>query len=322
MSIRGGSSSSHCRSSRSILSKALIVGAYGQDGTILGQQLKAQGVEVVGLGRGDFASSSQVDTLIKQVNPAQIYYLAAYHHSSQDNMGDDHGLFTRSYAVHVDGLLSFLEAMRKFAPAAKLFYASSSHVFGRALTSPQNEETPLSPICPYGITKTAGMQIVRYYRQSHGLFAASGILYNHESPLRRPEFLSRKIVRAAVGILKGQENSLILGDLKARADWGYAPEYTQAMQLILGLSQPQDFVIASGKSYQVEDFVAVVFGELGLDWRKYVQENPQLLRKNIDRGLLVGDAGLLQTKTGWQARMGLQEIAKVLIAAEKEADNN
>lgn len=280
----------------------------------MARQLRDLGYSLLELGRGEL-NSSLLKAWLEENGPAEIYYLAAYHHSSQDNIGDELELFRHSYAVHVDGLLLCLEIMRHNSPCSRLFYAASSHVFGRAITSPQDEDTPLNPICPYGISKVAGIQLLRYYRQIHGLFASVGILYNHESPLRRPEFLSRKIVKAAMAIKEGRETELLLGNLSAQVDFGYAPEYTQAMRLILGLEFPEDFIIASGKSSTVQDFVAAVFNELGLDWQKYVRESPGLLRKNLDRGILVGNAGHLFAKTGWRATMSLQEIARALLKA-------
>ena len=281
--------------------------------------LSREGLTV--LGSGDTTQISLEDPLamrhvIRDGGFDEIYYLAAHHHSSEDDLGLTAELVRRSFAVHVDGLLNILDAMVACVPKARLFYAASSHIFGVVSGSPQTEETPLRPICVYGITKSAGVELCRLFRQQHGVFASVGILYNHESPRRGPSFLSRKVARAVVEIERGARASLVLGDLDARTDWGYAPEYVEAMRRILALEQSGDFVISSGRAESVREFVAAAFGQAGLDWTKYVRVDRTVDRK-AKRGLLVGDPGKVARLTGWSARTSVQDLARLMVDAER-----
>lgn len=307
------------------MKRVIIVGSDGQDGRILFDQLQQDSVSVLGIARSgirstephgqetlDIHSRAEVAETVRLWNPDEIYYLAAFHHSSQDETGDDALLFQRSFAVHVFGLINFCEALKQHAPNARLFYAASSLVFGDPVESPQMEATSFSPRCPYGISKAAGVQCCRYYRRAHNLFAASGILYNHESHYRRENFVSQKIIRGARAIAAGRQDKLVLGDLSARIDWGYAPDFVHAMRATLALPEPDDFIIATGEAHSVQEFVEVVFEELDLDWRKYVEENPALLtRKTVSR---VGNPTRLQARTGWQPSCSFQEMVKRLVS--------
>ena len=201
--------------------------------------------------------------------------------------------------------------MRLHAPKARLFYAASSLCFGDATESPQTESTPLAPRCVYGITKTAGVQCCRLYRQTHGLYALSGFLYNHESPLRPEKFVTQKIVRAAKAIARGEQSELILGDLSARIDWGWAPDYADAMTRTLRLPEARDFVIATGETHSVRDFVEIAFTRVGLDWQNYVKENTVLLQRR--NAPLVGDASLLRQLTGWKPMVTFPEMIDLLL---------
>src|SRR5581483_8894819 len=254
------------------MKRAVIVGSEGQAGRILFDQLAGTGAAVLGIGSNrtrsttpdspvgiDITNRSEVLETVRAWQPDEIYYLAAYHHSSEDKTGDDAELFERSFEVHVCGLIHFLEAMKQHAPDARLFYAASSLVFGTPSHSPQNEDTPLAPQCVYGITKVAGIHSCRFYRESHDLHVSVGILYNHESPLRRAGFVSQKIVRAAIAIARGSREKLVLGDLSARVDWGYAPDFTEAMQRIVRLTEPDDYIIATGEAHSVQEFVEIAF---------------------------------------------------------------
>ena len=223
--------------------RVIIVGSSGQDGRILCDQLLALGAEVIGISRRtqparerfthaaiDLMNAAQVADLVAKSQPEEIYYLAACHHSSQETIGASPlPLFQESFAVHVTGLLHFLEAVRQFSPATRLFYAASALVFGEPPNEEQDEQTPMNPRCAYGITKTAGIHCCRFFRNTHGVFAAAGILYKHESPQREEKFVSQKIVRTALRISRGEKGPLLLGDLSARVDWGYAPDYVAAM---------------------------------------------------------------------------------------------
>jgi len=247
------------------------------------------------------------------VRPDEVYYLAAVHHAAEENRGGDLDLFGKSFDVNVRGMLNFLEAIRKRSPGTRLFYAASSHIFGRARTSPQDEQTPVEPACIYGITKATGLQCCRFYRQRHGVFAAVGILYNHESPYRRPEFVSQKIVRGALAIRDGRQSKLVLGDLDAQVDWGYAPDYVDAMTRILGHAAPEDFIVATGQLHSVREFAAAAFGRLGLDWAKYVEVDSSLVGKQ--KRALVGNADKLRSLTGWRPSVTFDQMVGLLIQA-------
>jgi len=293
---------------------AVIVGAQGQDGRLLGEQLERVGRRVVGLGRGDIdvLDRAAVEAQLRNHHPKEVYYLAAHHHSSQDAFGGDEiALFRDSFAVHVTGLLNFLDAMRSSAPRAKIFYAASSHVFGQSGSALQNEQTPLAPTGVYGITKTAGMHCCRYYRETHGLFAATGILYNHESPYRRSNFVSRRIIEGVRAIAAGRADTLVLGDLSARIDWGYAPDFVEAMQLILAQPAADDFVVATGESHSVQEFVEIAFEAAGLDWRRHVTEDPDRITRKMRT--LTGDASKLRAFTGWKPSVSFRDMVKRLL---------
>jgi len=296
------------------MTKAIIVGSQGQDGRLLFDLLSSKAYECVGISRGktDVHNSAAVADLVQQTRPDEIYYLAAVHHSSQQNP-DAHPaqLFHDSFNINVAGLLNFLEAMRLHAPAARLFYAASSHVFGSPPHSPQNELTPLNPACVYGITKTAGIQCCRFYRKKHAVFAACGILYNHESIHRRPEFVTRKIIDSAIRISRGRQDHLVLGDLSAKVDWGYAPDYVAAMHKILQIQQADDFVIATGVPHSVQEFVETAFAAVNLDWHKYVTEEKSLVGKS--RTGLVGDSSHLRQSTGWSPSLDFNTMVRRLV---------
>jgi GDPmannose 4,6-dehydratase len=309
------------------MTTALIIGSAGQDGRIMSQRLQQEGRRILGLDRGlatdsasgplapmDILEAQQVAALIQSAAPDEVYYLAAYHHSSENQPSPDDGeVFRLSFDVHVRGLLNVLEGLRKGAPRARLFYAASSHIFGDRPPAPQDETTPLNPRCAYGITKIAGLECCRFYRQKHGLHASVGILYNHESPLRREPFVTAKIVGAAVAIKAGVRKKLILGDLTAQVDWGYAPDYVEAMTRIVRLDEPDDFVVATGETHSVQEFVEEAFGAAGLDWPGHVEENPAVIVRHT--GNLVGNAAKLRSRTGWKPSVTFREMVRLLVEA-------
>jgi len=311
------------------MSRALIVGANGQDGRILYERLSTEGCEVLGLARDairctgahafgmiDIADRRQVRALVADWRPDRVYYLAACHHSSEEQTGTDPvDLFERSYAVHVRGLIHFLQAIKDTAPAARLFYAASSLVYGDAASDVQDERTPFAPRCVYGITKTDGIHCCRFYRETHGVFAATGILYNHESVYRQEKFVSQKIIRAALATASGRCEKLILGDLSARIDWGYAPDFADAMVRMLALPQPDDFVVATGEAHTVREFVEIAFGRLGLDWRMHVGEQASVIRRK--RRTIIGDASKLRAATGWQPSVTFEGMVDRLLASRR-----
>ncbi len=311
----------------------IIVGSRGQDGRLLYERLAAEGCALLGIDRDGLRSNTgavetdnaavdvldrtSVDRIIRAFVPHAVFYLAAFHHSSEDERPfDDAELYLRSHDVHVRGPSHFLETLRRHAPHARFFYAASSHCFGEPSTSPQDESTPLRPVCPYGISKTAGVELCRMYRARHALQASCGFLYNHESPLRPPSFLSAKIVRGAVEIARRQRDRLLLGDLSARVDWGYAPDYIDAMIRIVRLDAADDFVIAGGTAHSVGDFVSIAFAHLDLDWRRHVETDASLLTKSRPAAALVGDSSKLRRATGWAPSVSFADMVRLLVDAE------
>ena len=309
------------------MKRAIIVGSEGQDGRFLYEYLLQRGYSVVGVDKKlircshggsfkklDILRFGEVSGLIKKFQPAEIYYLAAFHHSAENVPSDNVGLMERSYSVHVAGLLNFLESVRFFCPKARLFYAASSHVFGDAKDKMQDEHTPVNPNCIYGITKAAGIALCKLYRHRYGIFSAVGILYNHESVLRAEHFVSKKIIRGVIDIKRGRQNKLVLGNLGAVIDWGYAPDYVRAMYLILTIQTPDDFIVATGKPYTVLDFVKVAFGYLRLDWKLYVKEDRRIVSKQDF--LRVGNPMKLIKKTGWKPDVSFREMITLMIDDE------
>lgn len=303
---------------------AIVVGSEGQDGRLLYDALAAQGRRPLGIARGRVRSESpwrgksvdilrvpEVFKLVRAFRPAEVYYLAAFNHSSTDRLPDEVELFRRSYDAHVVGVVHFLEAIRRFSPATRLFYAASAHIFGRPKGRVQDERTPIDPVTVYGITKAAGLQACRLYRRRHGVFAAAGILYNHA---QGPAFLSRKIARGVAEIVRGRRKDLVLGDLDAQTDWGYAPDYVEAMQAVLRHRVAEDFIVASGKARSVRQFARAAFSRAGLDWRKYVREEPRILTR--ERMTLVGDPRKLTRLTGWRPRVSFERMIEILLESE------
>lgn len=293
----------------------VIIGAHGQDGRLLCDKLQQQGKPTIGFGRSDFDPLDRpaIERVVAEQRPAEVYYLAAHHHSAEDSQGnDDASLFKSSFDIHVGGLVHLLEAIRARSPETRVFYAASSHIFGQPKEPVQNEMTATAPRCIYGITKTAGLHCCRYYRDTHGLFASVGILYNHESQYRQRKFVSQKIIQGGIGIASNKQAGLQLGSLAAKVDWGYAPDYVEAMQRILALPFSDDFVIGTGESHSIQEFVEVTFTALGLDWRKYVTEKPGIITKQRHYSL-VGDYSKLHAATGWQPSLSFGQMVELLI---------
>jgi len=303
------------------MSKALVIGHSGQDGTYVSQLLREKGYVVTGIGRDDgFAVTKPADMrrLMAEAQPDEIYYLAAFHHSSEDPPMNEHDLIATSLAVNTAGVNNVLGAIVAENLKSRLFYAGSSRMFGNPATAPQTEETPFKPACAYGISKVAGMSACAFYRSTRNLFAVTGILYNHESALRPAKFISRKIVRAAVNISRGSQEKLTVGNLDAKVDWGYAPDYARAMWQMLQLDQPQDFVIGSGILHTVRDFVEAAFSTVGLDWRPHVLENPNSLQRKTPAGSLLADTSKLRSSTDWRPQVNFRQMVEIMIKAESD----
>ena len=324
----------------SLTKRALITGITGQDGSYLAELLLAKGYEVHGLIRrastfntsriehlyvdphdpaarlflhyGDLSDSGQLTNLIYNIQPPEIYHLAAQSHvrvsfDVPEYTGDISGL----------GLTRILEAIRRSGITTRFYQASSSELFGDA-PPPQNEKTPLQPRSPYAVAKLYAYWMVRNYREAYGMFAVNGILFNHESPRRGETFVTRKITRAAARIKLGLQNKLYLGNLEARRDWGYAPEYVEAMWLMLQQEKPEDFVIATGESHSVREFLEAVFIYLDLDWREYVEIDPKYFRPT-EVAYLLGDASQAKERLGWQPKVTFKELARLMVEADLQA---
>lgn len=308
------------------MSSAIIVGATGQDGTFLYNLLEGKKYSLLGIGRRgiitnikdwdgaksfDICNFEEVAHIVQKLQPDEIYHLAAVHHSSEGAIPDPETLFDQSYSVNVISLFHFLEAIRKFSPETRLFYAASSHIFGRPDTEPQDENTLISPLSIYAVTKGSGLHFCRMYRTVHHVFASVGILYNHESPLRGEQFVSGKIARGAVRCKKDPAYRLVLGDLTNEVDWGYAPDYVDAMHRIVNLPEAEDFVIATGEKHTVEDFVRIAFETLRLDWWDYVTERKEIITRPAVA--FVGNPAKLVKKTGWKRSVTFSEMVKLLV---------
>lgn len=298
------------------MKKALIFGSRGQDGRLLWAYLKGLGYALTGFGAHDavdIRDAAQVADVISHLAPDEIYYLAAIHSSSEKAGRETSALFEQMFQVNFLSYLHVLNAVAQTSRHSKVFFAASSHVFGGQCGDVQNETTPLNPESLYAITKANGIWASRWFRQQ-GIFSTSGILYTHESPLRAPAFLSRKVVRAVATIQRGECEELVLGDLSGQVDWGYASDFVRAMHAILQLDKPDDFVIATGVKHSVRDFVSIAFEMAGLDWRSYVKEDPSLLqRASVVR---VGDSSKLTAMTGWKPTMTFEGMIRELLKAE------
>lgn len=298
--------------------KSIIVGSAGQDGRLLAQLLARQGTEVVGLAHGhlDLTDRKAVAELINLHAPDSVYYLAAAHGPSEaDNAsGTEAELADRSVAVHVTGLVGFLQAIADQGGNTRLFYAASSRIFGAPSTAVQDETTAISPTETYGITKAAGLYFCRMYRHQFGVHASTGILYNHESPLRAAGFVTQKLATAAARAALGTGSTVFVRDLEARVDWGWAEDYVDAMHRILELQAGDDFVIATGTTHAIHEFAAAAFGRVGLDWRNHVRQG-DTVRATL-RPQLCGSPAKLTLATGWRPVLSMPEIAARMVDAQ------
>src|SRR6476660_8714443 len=311
--------------------RALITGITGQDGSYLAEFLLDKSYEVYGMTRrastenverighltdrvtmlqGDLLDRSSLDAAIREAQPHEVYNLAAQ--SFVPTSWNQPVLTAEFTAV---GVTRVLEAIRAVDPEIRFYQASSSEMFGKVRQVPQNELTPFHPRSPYGVAKVYGHHITVNYRESYDLFATSGILFNHESPRRGLEFVTRKITWHAAAIKAGKVNELALGNLDARRDWGYAKDYVDAMWRMLQHDKPDDFVIATGETNTVRRCVEVAFDEAGVDWEQYVRLDPQFLRP-AEVDLLVGDPSKAKRELGWEPTTNFEQLIRLMVQAD------
>jgi GDPmannose 4,6-dehydratase len=318
--------------------RALITGITGQDGSYLAELLLAKGYEVHGIIRrsssfstaridhlyqdphdpgvrlrlhyGDLSDSSSLITTLNQVKPDEVYNLGAQSHVK---VSFEMPEFTADTAAM--GALRLLEAARFADWPIRYYQAGSSEMYGGAVETPQSERTPFHPRSPYAVSKVFAHWMTAEYREAYGLFAANGILFNHESPRRGPTFVTRKVTRAVAAIVKGTQKRLFLGNLDARRDWGYAPEYVEAMWRMLQVDVPDDFVIATGEMHTVREFVDEAFSLVGLDWKDYVDIDLQYLRPTeVDE--LCGDASKATQILGWRPQTHFSELVRIMLESD------
>ena len=305
---------------------ALIVGCAGQDGYYLSEELRQQDVHVIGLSRTalfdgtsiirpsvSLDDTAGINDLLAAIQPDFIYYLAAYHHSSQEPAANLDIAMRNGFRVHVDGFEIMLSAAMKLARRPRVFLAASSHIFGAPLASPQDENTLRAPISAYGLTKDIAMRICDFYVNHRDLFCATGILYNHESPRRAAHFVSKRITDGVSAFARGGRKPVSLGNLGAMVDWGAAEDYVRAMIAILELDTPDRFVIASGVGRTVSEFVEVACRAAGVHPDEAVTEETSLTLRN-SAVPLIGDATRLLTRTGWRPRIDFEAMVGRMIS--------
>ena len=317
------------------MKKALVTGITGQDGSYLAEFLLAKGYEVHGIIRrtssfstgriehlyqdphgagvrlklhfGDLTDGTGLREILTRVAPDEIYNLAAQSHV---RVSFDQPVYT--VAATGLGVMMLLEALRDTKLPARFYQASSSEMFGKVVETPQKETTPFYPRSPYGCAKLYGYWQTVNYRESYGMFACNGILFNHESPRRGETFVTRKITRAATRIKEGLQEKLFLGNLDAKRDWGFAGDYVEAMWLMLQQDKPDDYVVATGETHSVREFAQEVFAMLGLDWQARVEIDPRYFRP-AEVELLLGDASKARRLLGWQPRVSFKQLVKMMV---------
>jgi len=319
------------------MKKALITGITGQDGSYLSELLLSKGYEVHGIVRrvalehpqarmwrirhildrihihsASLESYASIFNIISEIKPDECYHLAAQSYVSYSFEDEFSTINTNLNGTHY-----VLSALNRQAPACKFYFAGSSEMFGKVEETPQNEKTPFHPRSPYGISKMAGFELTRNYREAHEMFALSGILFNHESPRRGAEFVTRKITSGAAMIKLGLENEIRLGNLDAKRDWGHARDYVTAMWLMLQQNEPDDYVVATGESHSVKDFLETAFTQVGLDYRKYLVIDEKLYRPS-EVYILTGDASKAREKLNWFPTASFEDLVKEMVEGDLE----
>jgi len=322
------------------MKKALITGITGQDGSYLADLLLDKGYEVHGIIRrastfntaridhlyadphingvrlflhyGDLSDSVNLVKLLYDLKPDEIYHLAAQSHV---RVSFDIPEYTSD--VTGVGTIRILEAIREVGLRSRFYQASSSEMYGKAQMVPQNEKTPFWPRSPYGVSKVFSYWATVNYRESYGLHASNGILFNHESPRRGETFVTRKITRAVAAIKQGLQKELFLGNLEAKRDWGYAPEYVEAMWRMIQQDTSDDFVVATGETHTVREFAEAAFAHVDLDWRKFVKHDPRYERP-AEVDLLVGDSAKAKKALGWEPKVRFKDLVRIMVDADME----
>ncbi len=312
------------------MKKAIISGVTGQDGSYMAELLLSKGYEVHGIMRrlssfasaridhlyenknfqtyyGDLTDCPSINLLIAQIKPDEFYNFGAMSHVKVSFEIPQYTL-----EANTIGVLNVLEAIRHFSPRTKFYQASSSEMFGvPGVPAPYNENTPMMPQSPYGVAKLASYHLTRQYRDGYGLFATTGILFNHESPRRGGNFVTKKVTKAVARIKNGLQDTLILGNLEAKRDWGWAPEFVEAIYLIMQQEKPGVYVVATGETHTIKEFVEEAFSYVGLDWKDYVKIDDKFKRPN-EVPLLLGDASEIQ-KIGWEPKMKFIDIVHAMM---------
>ena len=313
--------------------KAFITGITGQDGSYLAEILLEKDYEVYGMIRrsssfntarvdhifgdielvfGDLTDGSVLNQLMRTIRPDEVYNLGAQSHVRVS-------FDVPEYTADADamGTLRLLDAIREEGVECRFYQASSSEMFGMVREAPQTEETPFHPRSPYGVAKVFGYWITRNYREAYGMYAVNGILFNHESPRRGPTFVTRKITRALGAILRGEQDELRLGNLEARRDWGYARDYMEGAWTMLQAETPDDYVLATGETHSVQDFLDEAFTYAGLDWRDYVKIDPRYFRP-AEVDVLIGDYSKARQALGWEPTVRFGELVRMMVDADRE----
>jgi GDPmannose 4,6-dehydratase len=313
--------------------KAFITGITGQDGSYLAEILLEKDYEVYGMIRrsssfntgridhifgdlelvfGDLTDGSVLNRLMRTIRPDEVYNLGAQSHVQvsfeiPEFTADTTGM----------GTLRLLDAIREEGVRCRFYEAGSSEMFGKVLETPQTEATPFYPRSPYGVSKVFGYWITRNYREAYGMYAANGILFNHESPRRGPTFVTRKVTRALGAILRGEQNELRLGNLEAKRDWGYARDYMEGAWRMLQAAEPDDYILATGETHSVRELLDEAFGYVELDWRDHVKIDERYFRPS-EVDLLLGDASKAREKLGWEARVRFPELVRMMVDNDRE----
>jgi len=314
------------------MKKALITGITGQDGSYLAELLLEEGYEVHGIVRhvsledplarmwrirhlldkvylhsGSMESYASIFNIVSEIKPDECYHLAALSYVSY-SFEDEFSMIN----TNLNGTHYLLSAIRRQAPNCKFYFAASSEMFGNAKETPQNEDTPFHPRSPYGISKMVGFELTRNYREAYNLFALSGILFNHESPRRGPEFVTRKISSTAARIKLGMDNKIALGNIDAKRDWGHAKDYVRAMWLMLRQEEPEDFVVATGEAHSVKEFLRLAFDYISLDYRNYLVIDENLYRPS-ETLVLQGNASKAREKLQWYPKVDFEALVKEMV---------